>query len=336
MTERDLVAALQAAILRADSNWVSQPSHLRRRLEEEFGADARQHRAQIHQLIVAAEERIPIRLKRNSWSPTERAELGQMLVVTRGWTAEASDWAVTTWAAALGLTDERPAAVPAVQLTRSEPMPAPQPKRAQGPESGALPAATEVPPHHFAEAAELPSEFFAGATELPVNGAVAAAGLPDTARRAPATSNLPKGGTRGVAKKAVAFLGHPLDAAYLVKAGASPALLLLAVPIGVAGFVNPALGGMLLPLFALIMIFGSAFWPARILALQGDDVWLLAKKQGLSMKPRAVLAQGKRSEIAFAGGRPFPSVRFAGQRLWFQFPVTGAARKLPTTKAGQP
>ena len=74
MSERDMVAALQVAIARADASWISQPSHLRRRLEEELGPDAREHRAQIHQLVVAAEERVPIRLKRNGWSPTERRE----------------------------------------------------------------------------------------------------------------------------------------------------------------------------------------------------------------------------------------------------------------------
>ena len=96
MTDRDLVAPLQAAIARADPAWVSQPSHIRRRLLEELGADARRHRAQVHQLVVAAEERIPIRLRRNGWSPGERDELGHALVASRGWTPDAADWAVTT------------------------------------------------------------------------------------------------------------------------------------------------------------------------------------------------------------------------------------------------
>jgi len=109
MTDHDLVGALRVAITRADPSWVNQTSHLRRRLEEELGTDARGHRTQIHQLIVAAEERVPLRLKRNGWSPIERDELVQLLVTTRGWTADASRWAVTTWAVALGLTNERPA-----------------------------------------------------------------------------------------------------------------------------------------------------------------------------------------------------------------------------------
>jgi hypothetical protein len=124
-----------------------------------------------------------------------------------------------------------------------------------------------------------------------------------------------------------------LDAAYVVKAGPTPAFLLLAVPIGLAAFAVPAASGVLLMLFMLIMVFGSALWPARILAVAGNDVWLLSKKGGLSMKPKAVRAQGTRDEIVFAGGRPFPSVRFAGERLWFQYPITRAARRLPTATA---
>jgi hypothetical protein len=144
---------------------------------------------------------------------------------------------------------------------------------------------------------------------------------------------LPKGGTRGCVRHASKFLGHPLDVAYVTKARHTPAFLLLAFPIGIAGFVLPALSGVLIFVFMLIMVFGSALWPARIVAVRGDEVWLLSKKTGLSMKPKAVLAHGTRGDIEFAGGWPFPSIRFAGQRLWFQYPVTGAARRLPTMKA---
>jgi hypothetical protein len=87
-------------------------------------------------------------------------------------------------------------------------------------------------------------------------------------------------------------------------------------------------------LFMLIMVFGSALWPARILAIAGDDVWLLSKKAGFGMKPKALIAQGTRRDIVFTGGRPFPSVRFAGERLWFQFPITGVARRLPIGDPG--
>ncbi len=105
MSDADLITALRLAVARADPSWVNQPSHLRRRLEEELGAGARGWRAQIHQLVVAAEERIPIRLRRNGWSLEERDDLAHVLIAGRGWTAEASLWAVTTWAVALGLID---------------------------------------------------------------------------------------------------------------------------------------------------------------------------------------------------------------------------------------
>ncbi|HEY4609637.1 MAG TPA: hypothetical protein VIH06_10550, partial [Ilumatobacteraceae bacterium] len=162
MTERDLVAALQVAIARADPSWISQPSHLRRRLEEELGPDAREHRAQVHQLVVAAEERVPIRLKRNGWSPTERRELAHLLVATRGWTPEAADWAVATWAAALGLSDDRletvqPVARPLVDhVAAATEMP-----------SESIPTATELPAPQFAPPTALPQHYAPVATELP-------------------------------------------------------------------------------------------------------------------------------------------------------------------------
>ena len=328
MNERDLVDPLKAAIMRADANWVSQPSHLRRRLEEELGPDARRHRAQIHQLVVAAEERIPVRLKRNGWSPDERDELGHLLVATRGWTAEASEWAVATWAAALGLTDERPSA-PSLP-TRSE-RAVVEPTRPPKPQSAWV-GPTDMPSEHSGTSTELPYEQFGGATELPMNDPSPSVDPPPRSRKSPKA--LPKGG-RGCVRHASKFLGHPLDAAYVAKARHTPALLLLAVPIGLAAFVLPALSGVLLFVFMLIMVFGSALWPARIVAVRGDEVWLLSKKKGLSMKPKAVLAHGTRSDIEYAGGWPFPSVRFAGERLWFQYPVTSAARRLPAVKSSE-
>ena len=237
MTEFDLVASLQTAIARADATWISQPSHLRRRLEEELGAGARAHRAQIHQLVVAAEERIPIRLKRNGWSPAERDELGHLLVVTRGWTAEASDWAVTTWAAALGLTDERPAVQAAVRpvATPARPLPPPVAHPAPIPPSGALPGATDLPSRQFAAATDLPSSMFVGATELPSNppppapANSPASGIPHpSSPPAGTTRRLPTAMTRGTTRKASTYLNQELDVAYEVKASHSPAWLLLA------------------------------------------------------------------------------------------------------------
>jgi hypothetical protein len=327
MNERDLVDPLKAAIMRADATWVSQPSHLRRRLEEELGPDARRHRAQIHQLVVAAEERIPIRLKRNGWSPGERDELGHLLVATRGWTAEASDWAVATWAAALGLTDERPSA-PLLPTPSERAVVEPTSPRPREP--GAFVGPTDIPSEQFGTATEMPYEHFGGATELPVNDP--APSVAPRPRSGKPPKALPKGG-RGCVRHASKFLGHPLDAAYVAKTRHTPALLLLALPIGLAAFVLPALSGVLLLVFMLIMAFGSQLWPARIVAVQGDDVWLLSKRKGLSIKPKAVLAHGTRSDIEFAGGWPFPSVRFAGERLWFQYPVTSAARRLPANKS---
>jgi hypothetical protein len=53
--------------------------------------------------------------------------------------------------------------------------------------------------------------------------------------------------------------------------------------------------------------------------------------RGRSAKPTSLVVETTRDEIEFIGGRPFPAVRIAGQRLWFQYPITKAARQLPTT-----
>lgn len=108
MNEGDLVGMLRRAIEQADPTWVNQPSHLRRRLEDELGPESRARRAEVHLLVVGAEERLPARLRRGVWSTTERDRLVDLLVSTRGWTPVASHWVVATWAAALGLTDEVP------------------------------------------------------------------------------------------------------------------------------------------------------------------------------------------------------------------------------------
>jgi hypothetical protein len=333
MTERDLVTSLQTAIQRADPTWVSQPSHLRRRLEEELGVDARSHRSQIHQIIVAAEERIPVRLKRNGWSPTERDELGHLLVVTRGWTAGAADWAVLTWAAALGLTDDRPTATLAAAPAWSEPSPISERNPTAGLDTHDWGAATRMPPE-FAAATEMPSQQFAEATELPPPAAVAPIKTP--AERAPrirTRTRLPRRGTRGCTRKCAKFLGQALDVAYVTKARWTPAFLLLGLPIAIAGLVIPTLRELLLVTYFVIMGFGAAFWPARIMAVAGDDVWLLSKKAGFSVKPTAVVSQGTRYDIEFVSGWPFPSVRFASEQLWFQYPTTGAARRLPKVRS---
>jgi hypothetical protein len=158
VTDVSIVVALQNALRRADPTWVNQPSHLRRRLEEEFGADARQHRSRIHQLVVAAEERIPTRLQRSGWSDTTRADLARVLIDTRGWTPEASDWAIDTWAAALGVSDHSSGGSRQGPSFRAE---APRPKQAA---SEVFVGETELPER--APATELPDRPSVEATEV--------------------------------------------------------------------------------------------------------------------------------------------------------------------------
>lgn len=132
------------------------------------------------------------------------------------------------------------------------------------------------------------------------------------------------------ARRVSRFLGHDVDVVYDVKVGPNPALLLLALPIGLAALVAPLLlSGPLSMLFVLVIILGRVLWPSRLLAVQGDHAWLLRKSGILTSKPAAVEFAGSRYDMVYAGGRPFPSVRFGGQRMWFLVPITRAARRLP-------
>ena len=58
----DLTIALRSSVHRAGPDWPSQPSRLRLGLDETLGADAPRYRTQVHQLVVAAEERVPAAL----------------------------------------------------------------------------------------------------------------------------------------------------------------------------------------------------------------------------------------------------------------------------------
>ena len=359
----DLVEPLRAAIERADPSWATQPSHLRRRLDEELGSDSRQHRAQVHQLVVAAEERIPVRLQRSGWSPDARAELVDVLVGARGWTPEASEWTVVTWAAALDLTTER---VP-IPSARARPAPAPSPSpvattevptwSAREPDVSEQDASDEtlVVGHGVVLAGAEPLTSTADRTVLPGDGTISArtevpapAGVeevpapdahepvPNCALEAPASpvvpsGDLPRSGTKASTKQAKRFLDQEIDVAYNVMAGPSPAWLVLAAPIPAAISLAgpPALRGVVLMVFMLVIIVGRALWPKRILAVSGSRVWLM-KTKGSSTKPRDIISETTRDQIQFAGGFP-PSIRIDGQRLWFLFPSTSAARALPVS-----
>jgi len=108
LTGDDLTQPLRAALAGLDSSWQYQPSILRRRLEEALAHDARPNRARIHQLVVAAEEKVPGRLAQQGGGPAQRLELASVLAATRGWTLDAAEWAVRTWALTLGLMVEDP------------------------------------------------------------------------------------------------------------------------------------------------------------------------------------------------------------------------------------
>jgi hypothetical protein len=342
MNGDDLVAPLKAAIQRADPSWVTQPSHLRRRLDEELGPDARSYRAQVHQLVVAAEERIPIRLRRNGDSPAERIELVNLLVVTRGWTEAASQWAVATWAAALDLSDDRPAVAPTAAPLRQVEIRTPDPTDHARP---IAPADPTVLPSEMATAApadfepERPAETGQPQWSAPRPAAAGADGAAPFAVVAPAEEAgsgparaLPDRAMRGSTKKAAEFLDRSVDVAYVVKVGKSPAWLFLLIVFSVGVFLAT---GLVPLMFVVAFSIAWTVWPARVLAVSGNQVWLLEVTR-FSSKPTSLISETSREHIEFAGGWPMSSVRLDGQRLWLPLPVFAAAKRLPAGPAEDP
>ena len=128
--------------------------------------------------------------------------------------------------------------------------------------------------------------------------------------------------------QAARFLGQPVDVAYDAKDGLNPAFALLGVlasiPFMAASGVFGAIG--LVACFLSICAFRMAV-RTTIVAVCGDTVHLIAATRRTAT-PIRLLHTGTRDDIEFAGNAPFPSVRMAGRRLWFLFPITAAARRL--------
>ena len=133
MTEPDLVAALREAISRSGEGWQSQPSLLKRRLEQVLGSDAVPSRSQVHLLLVAAEEKVPSRLAGGPDS-TALGEVAHDLAMTRGWTLAAAEWSVEIWAEALRPTSLDRTVLPDPSLLPPPlPLPPPPPARERPP-----------------------------------------------------------------------------------------------------------------------------------------------------------------------------------------------------------
>lgn len=351
----DISEALRTAIANTDPAWVDHPSHVRRRLVEALGAEARPRRAEIHQLVVAAEERIPVRLRRDGWSPNRFAELTEVLVATRGWTVEAAAWAVTTWAIALGHAVE-PLPMPSGSARTPTVNAPPTPDNPSGAVVSASPEPTVLPsdghPVGVQSDRRTTSARFTDATAQPTVGSSSASqnagkrfsdaissgsssqGVGDRASATPpvgapsasgTVAEWPRRGTARPTRSAARWLGHDVDVAYEAKTGASPLLLLLATPIGLAAFAFPLLSGVLLLVFTLTMAVGSKRWPTRLVAVRGDEVWVLRKIGKGSDPATAIVAHTTLEHVRSRTAFLLRSVEISGVPLWFQFPQGRAA-----------
>jgi len=142
MNEQDLAATLRQAVELAGDNWRAQPSILKRRLNDILASEATPLRAKVHLLVVAAEEKVPTRLGASGSDPERHREIAAELAATRGWTDAAALWAITTWAAAMGLTPlsvAEPAVIEPPVGTPSEPI--------RWSDDTALPESAVIEPH---------------------------------------------------------------------------------------------------------------------------------------------------------------------------------------------
>jgi hypothetical protein len=121
---RTMLAALRAAT--AAPGDADRPGRLRRQLEAALGPEeSRRQRRLVHQLVVAAEENLPLDLRRISPLTSQSLHrLSQDLATARGWTPDAAQRATQLWASALGFADLASSSWP------RDPLPAPQPDAA--------------------------------------------------------------------------------------------------------------------------------------------------------------------------------------------------------------
>jgi hypothetical protein len=306
----DLTSALRSSVHRAGPDWPAQPSRLRLCLDETLGADAPRYRTQVHQLVVAAEERVPAALSDAGSNGAPLGPIAATLAASRGWDDDVALWAVGTWAAALGVPVEASAGQVDPALTVRP-----------GADPTVLPGATPIaPPGVDATVLPTPSPSPAPAEQA---GEHEQLGLPV------AVADLPTAGTASPTRRAAAVLGHDVDIAFAVRTGPGP---LTGVPFAVVAAAGALLGGpngFLICALATLALIAMAFAsPYRVLAIRGDRAWLMSTRHALSASPKAVIHEGPRSEMQPAGGWLLPVLRFGGQRLRFFVPTTTAGRLL--------
>ncbi|CUR54410.1 hypothetical protein NOCA2150152 [metagenome] len=97
-----LVGALRAAVKPGVAE--VHPGQLQLEVERALGPDDfRRLRREVHQLVAAAQEHLPIRLTRIApLTPETLNGLSRELAESRGWAVETAQWATRMWAIALG------------------------------------------------------------------------------------------------------------------------------------------------------------------------------------------------------------------------------------------
>ncbi len=355
LPDEQMVDALRSAMERAGGDWVAQPSRLRVRLEESLGPDARTERGRIHQLMVAADERVPIRLTRTEGDLEEQLKLADMLVTTRGWRPEAATWSVRTWAAALGyrpteansaaeretpaplpptapavpaatvLPNTPPAQLPAATvLPDTPPAQPPSPPTPIPPVATVLPAATVLPDTPPAQPSA-PTPPPAPVTPAAPNPPLSPTG--DAARRV--NPELPTGHMKFASGRVTEFLGHSVEAAYPAIFGINLVYPFAIVLLAVIGIMIPQPGVMVAGavLGAVASLWIRLQLRRALIAVDGDQVTVIAATSRAS-RPTHVLGVVQRDQVTYAGGGLFPSVRIDDRRLWFLPPFRGVPRAL--------
>jgi hypothetical protein len=341
MTEQ-LADVLRRVLSESDDGWTKQPGVLRSRLNAAVGADATALRPRIHQLVVAADEKIPARLRSAGADPASIDELSSVLAAARGWTQEAARSTVVTWATALGLVDSVvhvPDLTAAPDLTLA-PDPTALPEATELPTPAPLPEPTELPtpaplPVPLPPAAPAPVALLPVAPRPVAPRPVApAAAMPAPA--AVATPPSPIGmAPPELGKKArrngdrmQAFLGVPVDGAYLAVEGGQPNVAIGSWLVLVVSGLISAIGlfGDNLTIYAPGRItFAIAFvvtvvlrnrLATRWVTVGPDGVRIIEAKNVSRTQPVQLLYHGPFSDLTVNSGS---SLTVGGQELFLWF-----------------
>ncbi len=325
-----------------DLGGVPEPaSRLRVELDRRLGpAEVATHRRELRLAVAALEEQVPVQLRSGGAGDENRRRAAHQLATVRGWTVEAAIFAVDCWAYALRLGDVvptygLPAATNAVDEGAVE---APlSPPTIGGPVVMSVPELFAPPPPTMLPATALHADAFAGTPPTLLPGAGAPAAEPGVVPPAVASEvrtevDLPVPAVprpfpksqRSVLQLGQLFLGHQPQAAYSAIGGVHPALVVVALPAALAGYLAPlpaapravlGIGG------AVMLVVFRLFGRRRVLVVDDGTVVLCRPKHDrlvgvtAQRRPLEVVVSTQPLPVTMVRALPIATVSVDGKRV---------------------